>query len=87
MVDRPAANLAFGYGAHACLGQLESRVLWEELLPRLKGVELTGNPRFVSANFISSVRTLPIRCHIAPDCCTRSSAVRSIKYPSSTRPG
>jgi cytochrome P450 len=39
--------MAFGHGAHRCLGQhlakLEMRILWEELLPRLKTVEIDGD--------------------------------------------
>lgn len=43
---RPARHLAFGQGAHACLGQhlakLEMRILFEEMLPRLLSVEPDG---------------------------------------------
>jgi cytochrome P450 len=38
----PNKQLAFGYGAHVCLGQhlarMEMKILWEELLPRLQSV-------------------------------------------------
>ena len=65
-VDRnPNKHVAFGYGAHVCLGQhlarMEMRILWEELLPRLKSVELAGQPRLVEANFVSGPKTVPIR--------------------------
>ncbi|MDB5479089.1 MAG: cytochrome [Caulobacteraceae bacterium] len=65
-VDRnPNRHLAFGYGAHLCLGQhlakMEMRILWEELLPRLKHVELAGEARLSEANFVNGPKTLPIR--------------------------
>ena len=65
-VDRgPNKQLAFGYGAHVCLGQhlakLEMRILWEELLPRLKSVELAGQPKLSEANFVNGPKALPIR--------------------------
>jgi cytochrome P450 len=65
-VDRtPNKQIAFGYGAHVCLGQhlarMEMRILWEELLPRLKSVELSGSPRLVEANFVSGPKAVPIR--------------------------
>jgi cytochrome P450 len=65
-VDRsPNRHLAFGYGAHLCLGQhlakMEMRILWEELLPRLKSVELAGEARLSEANFVNGPKTLPIR--------------------------
>lgn len=61
----PNRQLAFGYGAHVCLGQhlarMEMRILWEELLPRLQSVELAGEPKNVEANFVSGPKTVPIR--------------------------
>jgi cytochrome P450 len=65
-VDRsPNRHLAFGYGAHLCLGQhlakMEMRILWEELLPRLKSVELAGPAQLSEANFVSGLKKLPIR--------------------------
>ena len=62
-------HLAFGYGAHLCLGQhlakLEMRILWEELLPRLKSVELAGQAKFSEANFVNGPKALPIRYALA----------------------
>src|SRR5262249_11892353 len=65
-VDRPRNNhLALGYGAHMCLGmhlaRMEMRILWEELLPRLRSVEMAGPVQLTQANFVSGPKALPIR--------------------------
>lgn len=61
----PNKHVAFGYGAHVCLGQhlgrMEMRVLWEELLPRLESVELDGTPRRMEAGFVCGPKSVPIR--------------------------
>lgn len=61
----PNRHLAFGWGAHMCLGQhlakLEMRIFFEELLPRLKSFELDGEPKFVETNFVGGLKRLPIR--------------------------
>lgn len=64
-IDRtPNRQLAFGFGAHVCLGQhlarMEMRILFEELLPRLKSVRLDGEPRYVESWFVNGLKTLPI---------------------------
>jgi cytochrome P450 len=64
-VDRtPNKQIAFGYGAHVCLGQhlarMEMRILWEELLPRLESVELAGMPKRTEANFVCGPKSVPI---------------------------
>ncbi len=69
-VDRkPNRHLAFGYGGHLCLGQhlakMEMRLLFEALLPRLKSLELAGEPRMSEANFVNGPKSLPIRFEIA----------------------
>jgi hypothetical protein len=69
-IDRtPNRQLAFGMGAHVCLGQhlarLEMRVLYEELLPRLKRVRLDGEPRYVESWFVNGLKTLPIEFELA----------------------
>ncbi|HEX3701235.1 MAG TPA: cytochrome P450 [Phenylobacterium sp.] len=69
-VDRkPNKHLAFGYGAHLCLGQhlakMEMRILWEELIPRLKSVELAGEPAMSEAVFVNGPKRLPIRFEMA----------------------
>lgn len=69
-VDRkPNRHLAFGYGAHLCLGQhlakMEMRILWEEMIPRLKRVELAGEPAMSQAVFVNGPKRLPIRFELA----------------------
>jgi len=62
---RPNPHLSFSYGPHICLGmhmaKLEMNVLFEELLPRLGQVELAAEPRLKQSNFVSGLKTLPIR--------------------------
>ena len=65
-VDRKGnKHLAFGYGAHLCLGQhlakMEMRILFEELLPRLESIEIAGEARRSLANFVSGPKVLPIK--------------------------
>jgi cytochrome P450 len=61
----PNKHISFGTGAHACLGQhlarLEMRILFEELIPKLESVELTGEPRRSASTFVGGPKTLPIR--------------------------
>ncbi|GAA4099041.1 cytochrome P450 [Nonomuraea soli] len=59
-------HLTFGKGGpHYCLGaglaRLELRVLFEELLPRLPGLEFAGPVRRVRSNFIHGIAELPVR--------------------------
>ena len=66
---KPNKQLAFGYGAHLCLGQhlarMEMRILYEELLPRLKSVQLAGPPRVSEALFVNGPKSLPIRFEVS----------------------
>ena len=70
-IDRsPNRHLAFGYGAHLCLGQhtakMEMRILWEEAPAAAeKSVELAGAAQLSeAANFVSGPK-LPIRYEFA----------------------
>jgi cytochrome P450 len=62
---KPNRHVAFGYGAHLCLGQylakLEMRILFEELLPRLKSIALDGEVKMTQATFVNGPKKLPIR--------------------------
>ncbi len=62
-------HVAFGHGVHLCLGmhlaRMELRALFAELLPRLDEIELAGEPRNTRANFVSGLKTLPVRYKLA----------------------
>ncbi len=69
-VDRQVQKqVAFGHGVHLCLGmhlaRMEMRILFQELLPRLKSIELAGTPRNTRANFVSGLKSLPVRYQMA----------------------
>ncbi|MBX7541659.1 cytochrome P450 [Qipengyuania sphaerica] len=61
----PNRHLAFGAGAHQCLGlhlaRLEMRILFEALLDRIETVELAGEPKRAKSTFVGGLKTLPLR--------------------------
>lgn len=61
----PNKHLAFGYGPHLCLGQhlakMELNRFWEQLIPRLESVEISGLANNVEANFVSGPKQLNIK--------------------------
>ena len=64
----PNKHLAFGFGAHYCLGaqlaRMEGRALYNELLPRLDSIELVGDPSYMQTLFVGGPKHLPIRYSI-----------------------
>lgn len=61
-------HVGFGYGGHVCLGQhlarLEMRTLWEELLPAIETVEMTGEGELIASEFVSGPKKVPVRCRL-----------------------
>lgn len=61
----PNKHLSFGYGVHFCLGaalaRMEVNSFFTELLPRLKSIELTGDPEFIATTFVGGLKHLPVR--------------------------
>ncbi|BBU24202.1 cytochrome P450 [Mycobacterium xenopi] len=61
----PNKHLAFGYGVHFCLGaalaRMEVNSFFAELLPRLKSIELNGEPELIATVFVGGLKHLPIR--------------------------
>ena len=61
----PNKHMAFGFGAHFCLGaqlaRMEGRALYAELMPRLTSIELAGDPAYMQTLFVGGPKRLPIR--------------------------
>lgn len=65
----PNRHLAFGYGAHVCLGanlaRMETRAFFTELIPRLGRIRLAGEPDSVKTLFVGGLKHLPITAEVA----------------------
>ncbi|MDY7098204.1 MAG: cytochrome P450 [Pseudomonadota bacterium] len=61
----PNRHMAFGAGAHQCLGlhlaRLEMRILFEALLDRVVAVELAGQPQRANSTFVGGLKSLPLK--------------------------
>ncbi|MDT3439414.1 MULTISPECIES: cytochrome P450 [unclassified Pseudofrankia] len=61
----PNRHVAFGFGAHYCLGthlaRLEGRALYAELMPRIRSIELAGPAEYTETLFVGGPKRLPIR--------------------------
>ena len=68
-VDRsPNRHLAFGHGAHLCLGKylakIEMEIFYEELFKKIDNIQLNGEPEWVKASFVSGLKSLPIKYNL-----------------------
>ena len=65
----PNKHLSFGCGVHFCLGaalaRMEMNSFFTELVPRIKSIELAGEPDFVATTFVGGLKHLPIRYEIS----------------------
>ncbi|HEY1708757.1 MAG TPA: cytochrome P450 [Rhizomicrobium sp.] len=61
----PNEHIAFGTGAHACLGQHIARIeidaIITEVLARMDKMELAGEPEWLPSNFISGPKKMPVK--------------------------
>jgi cytochrome P450 len=65
----PNKHLSFGFGVHYCLGamlaRMEVKAFLAELLPRLRSIELAGEPALMKTTFVGGLKHLPIRYSIS----------------------
>jgi cholest-4-en-3-one 26-monooxygenase len=61
----PNEHIAFSRGEHFCggahLARLELRVTLQELLPRIKQIELAGRVERLRSNFLAGIKHMPVR--------------------------
>jgi cytochrome P450 family 142 subfamily A polypeptide 1 len=68
----PNPHVAFGFGAHFCLGnqlaRIELRTMFEQLLSRLPDMTLASDepPQNRPVNFIGGIESLPVKFTPAP---------------------
>ena len=69
IIDRtnPRLHLSFGFGIHRCmgnrLGEMQLRIVWEEILKRYSDVEVVGEPKRVLSNFVRGIEHMPVVLH------------------------
>jgi len=67
IIDRKNArsHISFGFGIHRCMGnrvgEMQLRIVWEEILKRFHKVEAVGDPVRVYSSFVKGYSELPVR--------------------------
>lgn len=69
LIDRERArhHLSFGFGIHRCMGnrvgEMQLRILWEEILKRFDRIEVVREPKRIFSNFVMGYETVPVIVH------------------------
>jgi cytochrome P450 len=69
IVDRKGArnHLSFGFGIHRCMGnrigEMQVRILWEEILKRFEKIEVVDAPVRIKSQFVMGIADLNVRLH------------------------
>ncbi|TNE58868.1 MAG: cytochrome P450, partial [Alphaproteobacteria bacterium] len=69
IIDRPKArhHLSFGFGIHRCMGnrvgEMQLKILWEEILKRFEHVEVVGDAERLQSNFVMGITKMPVILH------------------------
>ena len=45
------------------VGEMQLRILWEEILKRFDRIEMMGEPQRVLSNFVMGYSNVPVRVH------------------------
>jgi len=64
----PNDHVTFGPGGpHFCLGahlaRLETKILFQELLPRLRSIEIMGPVERIRSDFVNGIKKMPVQIH------------------------
>ena len=63
--DLKHQHRTFGIGEHFCLGshlaRKELRIMFEEMIPRLRNPRLVGSPHYLVSNFVPGIKQMHIR--------------------------
>ena len=66
--DQSTRHAAFGHGAHMCLGmhlaRLELDTFLIALAERVEAIELLAEPKYMQANFVGGIKSLPVQMQI-----------------------
>lgn len=69
IIDRRQArnHLSFGFGIHRCvgnrLGELQLRIVWEEIEKRFSHIEVLDEPSLTSGAFVKGYTWMPVIAH------------------------
>jgi len=69
IIDRKNSrqHVSFGFGIHRCmgnrLGEMQLRIVWEEILKRFKHIEVMAEPERIRSNFVHGYGNMPVQVH------------------------